>query len=96
MQIHVCLPGLIPEDNVGVSLIADSVCPGLVSHTEINWYERGYVHTIKLSYLPKLGELTQFASWEWYTNAWIMATNYVEEYFLALASSVPVLVWEFS
>lgn len=95
MQIHVCLPGLIPEDDVGVSLIANSACPGLVYDTETNWYETGYVHTIKFSYLPKPGQLTQFASWEWYANAWIMAKSYVEEYFVAPASSVPALVWEF-
>lgn len=50
-----CSPGIKPEDSADASLIAKSVCAGLASDTEVNWYGRRYVHAIKLSHLPKWG-----------------------------------------
>jgi len=70
MQTHICSPGLIPEDIMGVSLTANSVCPGLASDAEINWYETGYISVLLNSlHCQNWVENTHFASWEWYANA---------------------------
>lgn len=61
MQIHVCSPGLIPEDKVGVSLKTNWSVPRVGS-----WHRStGMRQTMSIpinSYLPKLGELTEFVS----------------------------------
>jgi len=55
---------------MGVSLTANSVCPGLASDAEINWYETGYISVLLNSlHCQNWVENTHFASWEWYANA---------------------------